>query len=195
MVAGSYAIAGNLLRHDCTGAYANANQDLLEILSGVDFVPPKARIDSVLGANAPADLIAIARNPVEDEGLRIRAYRALSLYSEQQTIDALVEAIPDHGEDAEGELNTTGIETVYLRAAMRSLAVVAGQQGVVHITPMLDHTSRDVRAATAHALAICGSLDAVPLLRQRLLAEEVPQVRVALEEAIRLLTGEFTIPT
>src|SRR5690606_10474145 len=64
---------------------------LVEILSGIDYVPSRGTIDDVLGEAAPEDLIDIARGVEggEDPGLRVRAYRALALYPSEETRAAL----------------------------------------------------------------------------------------------------------
>jgi len=172
---------------------AVSNEDLIAILSGVDYVPTEPHIHDILGDSAPADLRNIARDETEDAGLRIRAYRALALYPSGDTESFLEQQIPEHGRDGDGNLTTTGIDTVYLRAAMHSMAIVAGGRGVNHIGPMLDHDVRDVRAAAARALATCGSPVAIPLLRDRHDVEKhlqnpSKQVLWALEEAIRTLS-------
>lgn len=193
LLAGSYALADHGDASDQNGTvivYAVADQDVIEILSGVDFVPPKNSLDGVLGETALEDLINIAQDPDEDAGLRIRAYRALAHYPGALTEEALRTAIIAHSSDGQVALESTGVDTILLRAAMSSMASVAKSRAVNHIGWILDHQSRDVRAAAAQALALTGSITAEPLLRARLGKEEVPQVRLAIEEAIRILHGD-----
>lgn len=159
----------------------DGDPQVVELLSGVDYVPPRNSIDDVLGGAAPDDLIEIARSSAPDTGLRLRAYRALALYPSAETSAALRDALVDHGAADQG------IDTVYLRAAMDSLARVDGAAAVPDLTPLLDHASRDVRAAVAAALALTGSPDAISPLRDRLAVEPVDQVRLAIAEALRQL--------
>ncbi len=154
--------------------------DLQELLSGIDLVPTREELNTI--SVTGDDLIAIARDTEQDPGLRIRAYRALALYPGANTEKALSDAIDEHGSVADG------VETIYVRAAMDSLAVVAGVQGVAHITPMLGHPSRDVRAGAAYALSVCGDPDVIPALRDMVNdPDEVAQVKTACIEAIRTL--------
>jgi HEAT repeat protein len=53
---------------------------------------------------------------------------------------------------------------------------------------------KDVRATAATALGDTGSPAAVPFLRERLLVEPDPQVRIALSAAIRALTQPPGLP-
>lgn len=157
---------------------------VVELLSGVDYVPNRAALDDALGAAVAADdLVAIARGSAPesaDPGVRIRAYRALGLYPGSATEAALRAALAENAAGA-------GVETLYLRAAAESLVKVAGAGAVDDIVPLLDHASRDVRATAAVALGRTGSDAAVPSLRARLSVEEVGQVRLAIAEALRAL--------
>jgi HEAT repeat protein len=157
--------------------------EVVEALSGIDYVPTRGTLDGLMGGAAESELIAIARGAAEesaDPGVRIRAYRALAAYPTAATESALRAAIVDHAD--EGEL-----DTLYLRAAVASLVQVAGPDAVDDLVPLLDHASRDVRASTARGLGDTGSEDAVAPLRARLSVEEVGQVRLAIAEALRAL--------
>lgn len=156
---------------------------VVEILSGIDYVPTRSVLDAALGADAAGDLIAIARGTAEessDPGVRIRAYRALSLYPGAATESELRAGILDHAGGAE-------VEMLYVRAAVDSLVALAGPDAVDDLVPLLDHASRDVRASAAVGLGGTGSEDAVPPLRARLSVEQVGQVRLAIAEALREL--------
>lgn len=157
--------------------------ELIALLSGIDFVPSKAALDTELGPTAEQQLIAIARtgSPTDDPGVRIRAYRALALYS--GSLDDLKAAVTEHGDGLEA------LDNLYLRAAMDALATVAGPdlEAVDDIAAHLSHASRDVRAAAARALATTGALAAVERLRARLPLEPEEQVKAAISKAIRAL--------
>ncbi len=154
---------------------------LVEILSGVDFVPVRTTLDGVLGASAETELNSIANDTTSDAGLRIRAFRALAFYRGPQTEATLTATVQANASA------TTGVETLYARAAMLSLATVIGDNAVVFISPILDNENRDMRSSAARALALAGSTDAIPALRERLNLETVPQVQLALSDAIREL--------
>lgn len=176
------ALAPGLAGPAHVAALSPADQAVVELLSGIDFVPNRGALDDTLGQAAPSELIAIARGgdpAMNDAGLRLRAYRALALYPGPDTESALQDAVMEHGQ------KSTGVDTLYLRAAMESLAVVAGADAVDTLSPMLDHPSRDVRAAAALALGATGSQSAIAPLRARLTVETVQQVRLALAQALR----------
>jgi HEAT repeat protein len=157
---------------------------LAEMLSGIDFVPDRLALDQAMGGDAAAQLIAIAggTSSLVDPGVRIRAYRALALYPSSEARTALAAAVTEFGSEERG------VATIYLRAAMDSLAQIAGAGAVTTIAPMLDHVSRDVRASAARALGVTESVTAVAPLNDRRLVEQVPQVRLAIDDALRELT-------
>lgn len=193
MFGSSYAIADRVTDNGATATEivrAVSNSELEEILSGVDFVPPKQDLDDLLGDAALDELLAIARDPGKPAGVRIRAYRALSHYPGARTEYELQRAIQEHSANDLIALSSTGVDTILLRASMDSLAVIAKADALVDIADKLNHKSRDVRAAAARALAVCGSSDAEKPLRDRLEVEEVPQVRYAIQDALRVLTGD-----
>ena len=167
------------------------DQTVIQLLSGIDFVPTKGVLDAALGGSPEATLGAIARNgsPIGDPGVRIRAYRALALYQTTSAETDLAAAVGQHGGGGDA------MDNLYLRAAMDSLATVASAGGVCpqakldDITPHLTHPSRDVRAAAARALSTCGSPAAIDILRARLMVEPEEQVKVAISKAIRDLDG------
>ena len=180
----SVAIAlGALIALSTTIAAQVLDDPVEELLSGVDSVPSRTELDDAAGTDAEAELLVLAaEGSSADTGIRIRALRALAMYpstESQTTLSTVIETRAGGG----------GVDTLYLRAAMRSLAVIATTDAVDTIAALLTHDSRDVRAAAARALAITGSPAAVPLLRDRLGVEPTLQVRLALSAAIRELTG------
>lgn len=167
---------------------AAPSQDLVDLLGGIDFVPTQDEIDPLADI---ADIIDIVDDESADDGLRIRAIRALGIYDtdpdRQVSGPALVSVISLFG----ANLASTGVDTVFLRAAMEALALVDGPNGINAIMPLLMHQSRDVRAAAAEALQVAGSQGACNALREaNLVDDEVEQVELALSEAIRALCEE-----
>ena len=161
-----------------------AQRTVGELLSGVDYVPGRAELDEVLGADAPARLIAIAHGAdpaLSGPGQRIRAYRALSLYPGDSTRDALGQTLASYGGIR------AGVATLYLRAAMASLVAVAGPDSIDPIIPLLQHPSLDVRADAARALGLSRSPLAIEVLHRQRLVEASPQVQLAISEALRTL--------
>jgi hypothetical protein len=159
-----------------------ADQPLTELLSGIDYAPGRDALDSVMGDAAADQLVAIARgtrSDLDDAGIRIRAYQALALYPAPSIEVALRAAVAEHG------AVDSGVDTLYLRAAMDSLAAVAPDTAVSALAPMLAHPSQDVRAGAARALGATGADAVVPHLRARLQEEPVLQVRLAIADALR----------
>lgn len=162
------------------------SDEVVELLSGTANSPTKGRIELVMGDTAVDDLIAIANDTGADSdpGLRIRAISALRHFG--QTADsevarlALVAAVDLH----KAPTDASGTQLLYLRASMLSLAEVGGELSVPNIVDLLDHPSRDIRAACAQGLGITGSSTAVQALRDRALIEPEPQVQLAIADAL-----------
>jgi HEAT repeat protein len=185
IAAGLLAGAGLALGNDTGTTHLASDPEVVEILSGIDFVPQRDTLDEVMGAGAAQDLIDLARD-LEGEvdiGIRIRAYRALAHYPQPATAAALEAAVFEHAGAVSGS------EVLLLRAAMHSLALVAGPDAVDAIAPRLNHSKRDVRAAAARALGETGAGQAArDLLLARRFVEEESQVILAIDEALRQLT-------
>jgi hypothetical protein len=167
-----------------TATHAPGDPAVIEALSGVDFIPGKSTLDQVFSGAAEAGLIEIARDEMGggDPGLRLRAYRALALYDTPAVETALAEAVAEHHAGPKA-----GIGVLYLRAAAKSLAAVAGTSAVDALVPMLGHPRRDIRSGAAEALAITGAPAAIQPLRDQLAIEDDLQTRLALSAALRAL--------
>mgnify|MGYP003647887881 CR=1 FL=1 len=158
--------------------------EVVELLGGMNYVPDQSRIDAVLGATAVDQLIAIAEDDSQgsDPGLRMRAFRALSQYGgspdEVLASAALRRALTTFA------ANDEGTELLFLRASMLSLATVDGPSAVPELVGLLQHPSRDIRAACAQALGITESDAAILPLRNQDLVETVPQVKLAIASAL-----------
>ncbi len=157
---------------------------VIELLSGLNYVPDQFTIDSVLGPTAVEDLVQIAEdNSVNaDPGLRLRAFRALGEYGEnpQRTTAAaaLRRAITTYGSE------NSGTKLLYLRSSMLGLASIEGGNAVSNLVDQLGHPSRDIRAACAQALGITKSDAAIQPLRARALIEVEDQVQLAIANAL-----------
>lgn len=186
-VAGGFALKASLV------AAPAIDDPLREALSGIDFVADKEHFDDLLGVQAAADLIAIARD-VDDEldaGLRIRAYRALALYPDDTHL-ALLEAVEEHT----SALVTGGVEVIFAKAAMQSLAVATRTQGAPEqalalgqLGNALEHQILDVRAAAARSLGKTELAGARSLLEARLALEQEELVRESIRRALNRLGG------
>jgi HEAT repeat protein len=162
-------------------AAATAGVD--DLLGGVDYVPEKPVLDDALGDPPEDALIDIALSTDADPGMRIRAFRALAHYPGDPIRLVLINAIGSFS------AATAGVEVLYLRAALHSLAAVAGENAVDAIAALLDSDSQDVRADAALALGETGSAAAETPLRDRRDIESVDQVKWAIDEALATLAG------
>jgi HEAT repeat protein len=174
-----------LMAATAASALVAPEENLEVLLSGIDFVPGVEILDNATGQQTESRLLTIAESSDSDPGVRIRAIRALALYPSPTVATALDTLVTSSAQ-------SQGLTTLYLRAAMDSLARVAGEGAVDTIAANLTHESRDVRAAAARALAVTGAASAVTILRNRLNSETEFMVHLAISEAIRVLTGEGT---
>lgn len=158
--------------------------NVIELLSGTATAPTKGRIDFIMGDTAVADLIEIAEDTSADAdpGLRIRAYNALRHFA--QTPDSETARLALQSAVAERRSVSDGVQLLYLRAAMLSMAEVGMDQSVPDLLGLLSHSSRDIRAACAQALGITGSALAIEPLRNRALIEPELQVQIAIADAL-----------
>ena len=157
---------------------------LVDALSGIDFVAQRPVLDLLLGATPGEALAAIAATETVDPGIRLRALRAIALYPSPESRAALTVEIAAHG------AATRGTELLHLRPAVDALGVIGQPEDVAAIVPMLDkEESRDVRATAAYALRDIGSSAASGPLRARLGKEHAEQVKFAISDALRVLAG------
>lgn len=162
---------------------------LQDVLGAIDFVPSRDTLDPLLAPTPAQGLAEIATSPDGDPGVRLRALRALSHYPSTEAHDALrfvIEALREP---------SNGTQLLLLRAAIEALGEIGNGDDVEMITPFLSRDdlvndrNRDLRAAAAHALRVIASPSAVPALRGRQRDETVPQVSLAITEALRAILG------
>ncbi len=162
---------------------------LIELLSGVVYVPTSAEMLAV-HADPTLDLIALAQGDLQQTaGVRLRAYRALSEFGEQPGVIATLKAaITTHS------TTSTAMDSLYLRAAITSLATTAGPECLEPIKgQLLAHPDRDVVVTAARALAVCIDATATPsqineatdALMARQQGEELAQITEAISTALR----------
>jgi hypothetical protein len=162
-------------------------------LSPIDSLPTKAALDDVFGASDALNrLAAIAVSNLEF-GFRLRAIRALPHFCAptgncanplvHSTLIAVLDNPPAPAE-------TLGQTILKQRAAIEALGVAnAGDpQDVQRFLVFLVHPSRDLRATAARALRDTCSTVATPELRARYQDETIPQVRLAIENALNDLS-------
>lgn len=177
--------------------------NLVDVLSGVDFIPEREDLD-ILQVGAE-ELIYLARDLDQqgiDPGVRVRAYSALSRY-DMATEAELQAAIAEHDD---GPVSTH--DFVYLRAAMESLAQVGALTAELGEPPaattlvrLLDHQNRDIRTTAARAIGTYGTREVdlaladvlCERLEARLVNESVVQVQKALATALDDIDAAVTL--
>jgi hypothetical protein len=187
-IAGSIAFA--------TGSLANLPIPVRDTLTSIDTVPTLEQINFAYGSGADplSNLSDLSQDVDVDVGVRVRAIHALAKYCPDpctrgelahRSLSALITATKN---------DTLGEPIVLLRAAIETIGTLAVDsdpeaQGDVAdvVTPLLDHPSRDIRAASARALRDLCATQAVIPLRVRYTSEPTEQVKVAISEALRIL--------
>jgi HEAT repeat protein len=160
-------------------------------LTTIDTVPTRTQIDTAFDGNpqtALASLSAIASDDTSDTGIRLRAIHALAKYCTatpcaqndvaHQSVLAVVGA---------NSAEMVGSAVLLLRAAIETLGPMGVANDISVLVPLLDHGSRDIRAATARALRDLCNTQAITPLRVRYAKEQIEQVRLAISEALRIL--------
>ncbi len=188
-----------------TGAIPSIPPKADNTLTSIDTVPTKEQINRAFEDNAQAardTLIAIATTPDKtvdaegvDPGLKLRAIHALAKYCgdppttpcsatdvAHQSVSSVV---------AMTRSSQVGGQILMLRAAIETLGTMKVSSDVTQLTPLLDHPSRDIRAATARALRDLCNAQAITFLRARYSNEMTDQVKLAISEALRIL-GQCT---
>jgi len=156
-----------------------------EVLAGGDFVATRAMLDGVLGGDPVGTLRGIATDiHNDDHGVRIRAIRALGLYPSPQAREALKLTLIA-GDPCRHDAALPPIDQLYVRAALEALGQIGDPEDVEWIVPCLKATSRDLRVAAARTLRDLGASSAVCPLQHQGAVETVPQVQLAISEALR----------
>lgn len=181
------------------GAYGDAlvlTQPVINALTPIDSIPSSNQLNNVFNGSeveALSNLTAIALSQgMVDLGVQLRAIRALTHYCRTpcETHEAH-EAIETIATNPRYRDARRGSDLLVLRAAIESLGVLRIPTDVGTLTFQLDHPSRDIRAAAAHALRDLGNTQAIPALRARYQQEQVgprgEQVRIAISDALRVL--------
>lgn len=160
-------------------------------LTTIDSVPSS---DDLVSAtlSVPDDLVAIAANldGGYEPAVRLRAIHALAVYctSPSATCPA---AGPVHTTltDLIGSTASAhaGSDLLVLRAAIEADGPLKVATDLDLLVPLLDHPSRDIRAATARALGQLCNTGAINPLRVRYQNESTDQVKLAISATLRTL--------
>jgi hypothetical protein len=163
-------------------------------LSSIDQVPTKPQLDSVFGTHNDAlqGLASIAIDGSDMSGdavaIRLRAIHALAKYCSttpcttnelaHQSVASVIAAT---------RMATSGSDALILRAGIETIGLMKVAGDVSILVPLLEHPSRDIRAATARALRDLCNPVAKNSLSNRYNSEMTLQVRLAISEALRIL--------
>ncbi len=164
------------------------------LLTPIDSLPTRNQIASV-APDPIARLSELSLSTTADFGVSLRAIRALPQFcigagpSCQEDSDAQMHPVRTAVREVIASISPadrSGKSLLRLRAGIESLgAIQSGEQSDVDLLiPLLDHSSRDIRFATARALRQLCMPSAEAALRNRYEDETVPQVRLAISAAL-----------
>lgn len=190
LVAGAAALA--------SGA-AGLSVDAQNTLTTIDSVPTKPQLDSVFLGDALTSLSTIAQDSGQDVGIRLRAIHALGKYCPDPctTTELAYTSLTDLINETRNF--THGSEVLLLRSAIETIGVLevsatASDEVAELLKGLLNHPSRDIRAATARALRDLCNTQVITPLRVRYTSESTEQVKLAISEALRVLGQCTTTP-
>jgi len=170
----------------------NLPTTVTDTLTAIDSVPTRTDLNLAF-QNDPAlaltTLVQVANDAnFPDVGVRLRAIHALAKYctaSPCAASDVAHTTVTSVISSAQAE--TAGSPLLLLRAAIETLGPMGVSNDVGVLVPLLNHDSRDIRAATARALRDLCNATAITPLRVRYAKEPTDQVRLAISEALRIL--------
>src|SRR4030095_13540724 len=139
-------------------------------LTVIDTVPTRAQIDSAFD-NSPTmalqQLSEIVADGTADGGIRLRAIHALAKYCGDTVTPCSTSEVSHQSLTAligNTSSEQSGAAVLILRAAIETLGTMRVSSDVDQLVPLLDHKSRDIRAATARALQdVCNTQALTPL--------------------------------
>lgn len=155
------------------------------LFTGIDYLPTAA--DLVQASGDVAAIAAIANDDGGDPGTRIRAYRSLGVFDSPTAKASLAVTLTTLRDSAQP------VDQLYLIAAAEALGQHGRAEAVAALAPLLDHESRDVRAAAATALGRTQASEACDPLRSQAAVEQNPQVDAALNAALVELSAECQV--
>ena len=165
-------------------------------LTTIDSVPTSLQLDVVFTdhADALANLAMIAADPGTDTGIRLRAIDALTNYCGSPCVDGDMAHLALTGLITTNADVVSGPGIVLLRGAIEAVGPQRVATDLAILVPLLDHGSRDIRAATAHALRDLCNTQAINPLRIRYGNESIDQVRLAITDALNVLGQPSSCP-
>lgn len=156
-----------------------ARTPLETLFTGIDYLPT---VEDLVAAGSDVGAVtAIASDDGADPGIRIRAFRSLGVYDSPSAKAMLTQTLTALRESPEP------LDRLYLIAAAEALGEHGGEAAVPDLAALLDHESRDVRAAAASALGRTQAPAACDRLTAQLTIEDTDQVAAAVNAALTSL--------
>jgi hypothetical protein len=199
------SIAGLLAIASIANGTTQLETPVVNALTPIDSVPTESMLTQLWGdrTNALSKLTMIAGDAtiqIEYTGVRLRAIHALAKYCPlpgqpgSPSCSASDAGWPAHEALVAIATNQplqihAGRDLLFLRAAIESLGTLHVASDVSTLAPLLEHSSRDIRAATARALRDLCNAQAGDALRARQGHETSDQVRLAISDALRVLAN------
>jgi hypothetical protein len=184
-----------------SGTIANLSPKAVNTLTAIDQVPTKSQLDEAFLTDPQGALQALAAIVTDNDtspdaiSIRLRAIHALAKYCAatpctsgelaHQSVVSVITATRSA---------QTGTQVLLLRAAIETVGMMKVATDEPTLRPLLDHPSRDIRAATARALRDLCNPQAITPLRTRYSNELTDQVKLAISEALRILGQCSTNP-
>lgn len=187
---GALAAAVLLCALPAQGDLPDVSEQVVDALTQIDTTPSKATLNDMFPTPQAAldNLTQIATDPT-NPGVQLRAIRALPAYCPASPTpcgtspvhQTLLSLVDDYGSSPRAPQ-----DIMRVRSAAEALGATRSQlEGdVAALTPLLEDTSRDVRATVVRALGnVCNRTALVPL-SSRYQKEETEQVRRAIRAAV-----------
>ncbi len=182
-----------------TGTVPSLPTEALNALTSIDTVPTRDQLDTAFQMNGLqplptlTDIVTSPDKTIDasgvDPGIKLRAIHALAKYCTVATActatDAAHQAVVGVIDDTRGA--QTGAQVLMLRAAIETIGAMKVSTDAPELQDLLNHPSRDIRAATARALRDLCNPQAITPLRARYSNEMTDQVKLAISEALRIL--------
>jgi HEAT repeats len=188
LIAGVLAVLASVATGDVTILQLTQQ----EALTTIDSVPTRSQLQSHQLV-VPEDLITIAANVDQkfEPAVRLRAIHGLAVYCTSKGVTC-ADGSPAHSVLVNVITANTGAhagaDLLVLRAGIESLGPLRVPGDLQQLANLLNHPSRDIRAAAARALGALCNTSAVGALRVRYQNESTDQVKLVISETLRILS-------
>lgn len=153
-------------------AHATLHEEILRLLEKNGAFPREADW-APLGPEALGELTGLAGDPKAPEPQRTRAVAAMAVVAHPEAALRIQEIL-------RGQASPASVRA----AATLALGRRSGVEAVPMLAPLLEDPSEEVRATAARTLGRMGGAEARQMLEDRLVLEESPSVREALQQGL-----------